>query len=696
MKRKKIVLVTTMAVASFGLVVGSLLSVKGVSGSLFARAQNDVDWGHYTALKPTSENPGSKEFWVSCSDHSVQFTAPTEYREIFERGAPTLEMVQEWGALDDRYLAPFDSTFSYLEGGANVLAWGESGATHVYNSVSADGFGISAAKVNALITAGYTSIAFDWSVDWDAWGEHDVKDEIVFYDGGFVEKYFNSVGESGTFVTDLVADTFISAWLQRNPNGMPNQEFVISNVRLFCPAATQSKMYTANAWTSTGSLAYDWVNGTISTNDTWSLYFSTSYATELYNAGYRTMTATFTVTGTTSDYLTSIVNGVATSYKNGEAEYTLTFLIEDLATNTLQVRTNNQDVTGGDHNTGCTGNGITISNIGLSIDDLGIPKQRAKEKLSKMFYSESNCWNYFHHNGWGANSWGADCAKAVFGTAENGQPYFLIQNNFFQDMKLAGYTSFSFHVKAEWTDGGAALGNIAVTTSGGHLAYNAVYKEYDNVYEADFSFDVTTFLSDMNTSDYLTVAARGVQPGCESRTSILTLSRVVFSVGAEDIADASIKEFYTEKQVRRVEQQDEWKSPIGSASNEVGHAEYYKFGRHDVIHLSAHYASDDPKFTYNNNWSEWRFQHQKAGLTSVTFTYLYEDSNSDLGNDGVSDVHTMAQWYGAAYQGRTMTLNPDGEWHTITVTGAAYDTNFFVMKIYHFTGDIYISNIIYE
>ena len=87
--------------------------------------------------------------------------------------------------------------------------------------------------------------------------------------------------------------------------------------------------------------------------------------------------------------------------------------------------------------------------------------------------------------------------------------------------------------------------------------------------------------------------------------------------------------------------------------------------------------------------------HVQAGVTSVSFAYLYVDSNTDLGNDGTSDVHTMAQWYGAEYKGRTMDLIPDGKWHVITVTGDAYDINFFVMKIYHFTGDIYISNLVY-
>ena len=165
---------------------------------------------------------------------------------------------------------------------------------------------------------------------------------------------------------------------------------------------------------------------------------------------------------------------------------------------------------------------------------------------------------------------------------------------------------------------------------------------------------------------------------------------------AAAVTDASIKEIYLEKQVRRVEQQDAWKSPIGSASNEVGHADYYKFDDRDAVHFSAHWVSGDPEFTYNSGWSEWRFAHVKAGLTSVTFTYLYEDSNSETSNDGTGDVHTMAQWYGATYQARKMTLVNDGQWHTITVSGAAYDTNYFVMKIFHFTGDIYISNIIYS
>ena len=180
--------------------------------------------------------------------------------------------------------------------------------------------------------------------------------------------------------------------------------------------------------------------------------------------------------------------------------------------------------------------------------------------------------------------------------------------------------------------------------------------------------------------------------------SNIRYSDAIVPVDEASIADTSIKEVQLNKQVRRVEQQDAWKSPIGSASDEAGHAEYVKYGTRDAIHFSAHYDSiiEDKYFKYNSGWSEWRFTHSQANLTSVTFTYLYQDSNTDTSNDGSGDVHTMAQWYGAAYQARTMTLVNDGQWHTITVTGAAYDITHFVMKIYHFTGDIYISNIIYS
>ena len=225
--------------------------------------------------------------------------------------------------------------------------------------------------------------------------------------------------------------------------------------------------------------------------------------------------------------------------------------------------------------------------------------------------------------------------------------------------------------------------------------YGAAYQARDMDLVADGQWHTITVVGAIYDTNYFVMKIYHF-------TGDIYISNIIYeaTVAAEEseITDASIKEFYTEKQVRRVEQQDDWKAPVGSASNEAGHADYYKVGNRDCIHLSAHYdaATDEDRFNYNSGWSEWRFQHQKAGLTSVTFTYKYTDTNTDTANDGGNGmVHTMCQWYGAAYQAREMTLVADGQWHTITVTGEAYDINFFVMKIYHFTGDIYISNIIY-
>ena len=130
-----------------------------------------------------------------------------------------------------------------------------------------------------------------------------------------------------------------------------------------------SKMYSEDAWTTAGgSINFDEENEVITGTGTWSLYFAKEYAAELYEQGFRTLYATFTVSNPKTDYLTTVVNGLVKSYKNDEGVYNLAFLLAELKNVKLTVRTNNQDVTNGDHNTGCTGNTIAISNISLSND----------------------------------------------------------------------------------------------------------------------------------------------------------------------------------------------------------------------------------------------------------------------------------------------------------------------------------------
>ncbi len=63
--------------AGLGLVAAAALATAGASSSLIRADETDVEWHHYDAVKATETSIGSREYWVSCADHTVQFTAPT-------------------------------------------------------------------------------------------------------------------------------------------------------------------------------------------------------------------------------------------------------------------------------------------------------------------------------------------------------------------------------------------------------------------------------------------------------------------------------------------------------------------------------------------------------------------------------------------------------------------------------------------
>lgn len=72
--------------AGLGLVATAALATAGASSSLIKADETDVEWHHYDAVKATETSCGSREYWVSCADHSVQFTAPTgEHVKIVDK-----------------------------------------------------------------------------------------------------------------------------------------------------------------------------------------------------------------------------------------------------------------------------------------------------------------------------------------------------------------------------------------------------------------------------------------------------------------------------------------------------------------------------------------------------------------------------------------------------------------------------------
>ncbi len=109
MKKKKILLISTLGLSAltvFGALVGAT-STKGFTKLLGAGEK--VTWNHYSAVAPSFANRGIKEYWVSCSSHGHQFTAPTgDDVDVVDKGAPSQEFINSLETTDDRLLARVD------------------------------------------------------------------------------------------------------------------------------------------------------------------------------------------------------------------------------------------------------------------------------------------------------------------------------------------------------------------------------------------------------------------------------------------------------------------------------------------------------------------------------------------------------------------------------------------------------------
>lgn len=109
MKKKKILLISVLglsALTAFGVFAGAT-STKGFAKLLGSGEK--VTWNHYSAVAPSFTKKGIKEYWVSCSSHEHQFTAPTgDDVEIVDQGAPNESFISSLEAADDRLLARVD------------------------------------------------------------------------------------------------------------------------------------------------------------------------------------------------------------------------------------------------------------------------------------------------------------------------------------------------------------------------------------------------------------------------------------------------------------------------------------------------------------------------------------------------------------------------------------------------------------
>ena len=299
------------------------------------------------------------------------------------------------------------------------------------------------------------------------------------------------------------------------------------------PQTVEDYFYTNTCWTSAGgSVVYDLDNETVTVDDTWSMYFSQTYAQSLLNEGFKTIG--FRVTIQNPDlYITVVEKSVAKSYKATNGVLPLTFDISSLASQQLTIRANTVDMTGGDHNQNITGTPMVIDNASFSVNlDPAIIEQNktdARARLAQIFSAESTNWNYFHHNCWGDNHWGPTNDKAIYGTATNGQSSFFATNNFLQDMKTAQYTKFSLNISAQSVEEGKTVGNVYYYVGGEAHAWDYCYAEANtDDGNVSFTIDVTALLNDLNAADTLFFVMREPQPTVGNVKSIITVTNLQF------------------------------------------------------------------------------------------------------------------------------------------------------------------------
>ncbi|MBR4378149.1 MAG: hypothetical protein IKP50_04655 [Bacilli bacterium] len=120
------ILLSTLAISKFS---------KNSSSRLFALGETET-WNHYSLVNPSLQNKGSKEYWVSCSSHLHQFSAPSgENIEIVDAGAPNSAFINGLQSDDDRLLQKLDSYIDFERTDVNVLSAGVL-STYIDNEAS--------------------------------------------------------------------------------------------------------------------------------------------------------------------------------------------------------------------------------------------------------------------------------------------------------------------------------------------------------------------------------------------------------------------------------------------------------------------------------------------------------------------------------------------------------------------------------
>ncbi len=115
MKKSKRLLFLLIASTVVSATAVAFASVSAKRGTRWVSGTDGAIWNHYSAVAPTFEKRGSKEYWVNCSTHESVFSAPAS-ENIVDKGAPTREFIDSLASNDSRLVERYFRGFNFDDG----------------------------------------------------------------------------------------------------------------------------------------------------------------------------------------------------------------------------------------------------------------------------------------------------------------------------------------------------------------------------------------------------------------------------------------------------------------------------------------------------------------------------------------------------------------------------------------------------
>ena len=277
----------TISLISLSLLCGFVTLETAINNDAFlglATSESD-NWVHYSKVNATTSLTGIKEYWVNCSTHEHQFSAPTS-GNITNGGTPSRNFIDSLASDDDRLIDPY-SDFGFENGRNSYIS--------IYDRFSSlevvDGEGIGGSKA---LRAGHTGNAADCHLKIDkgfldyVFSDSNVKALSFYAKGTLVTNNFRHKQVDKSYVNN---NSDIISCYERNING-----FGITNEykQFYLTRGVYSQMNDSDWFIQYGGIGNDYLyldNFSVSYHDYYDYKFNSLengvFALEESNTTYR-------------------------------------------------------------------------------------------------------------------------------------------------------------------------------------------------------------------------------------------------------------------------------------------------------------------------------------------------------------------------------------------------------------------------